>query len=93
MKNKILSLITVITFLTANTAYSMPLAVKTSVLKFAYAMAGVVISSLVIYFGLTLYNKFKENIEPELSPEEEILRTPKTKESAIRFYIKKNKLR
>lgn len=93
MRNKILFFSFVTLILTANAAYSMPLAVKTSIVKFSLAMAGVAVSSLIIYLGLSVYNRIRENIQVELSPEEEILKTPKSKDEAVKFYIKKNKLR
>ena len=92
MKNKVI-VTCLLTVLTANAAYSMPLAFKTSIIKFSFAMAGVLVSSVIIYLGLTVYNKIRENSQAELSFEEEILKTPKTKDDAIRFYIKKNRLR
>ncbi len=92
MKNKFLSLALVMN-VTVNAVYAAPLAFKTSIMKFACAMGGVLLSSVIIYLGLTVYNKIVENSHAELSPEEEILRTPKSKDDAIRFYIKKNKLR
>lgn len=55
-------------------------------------MGGVALSSIIIYVGLTLYNKFFVTPKYPHSPEEEILKTPKTKEEAINFFINKNKL-
>ena len=56
-------------------------------------MGGVVISSLLIFVGLTIYNKIRSGLTGDLTPEEEVLKTPKTKESAIQFFIRKNRLR
>ena len=55
-------------------------------------MGGVVLSSVIIYIGLTLYNKFFVQVRRH-SIEDEILRTPKSTEEAVRFFIQKNKLR
>ena len=56
-------------------------------------MCGVVISSLLIFVGLTIYNKIRSNITGDLTFEEEVLKTPKTKDDAIKFFIRKNRLR
>lgn len=92
MKNRIfLTLLTVL--LTANAGYCLPLSVKSAVIKFSFAMGGVVLSSLLIFVGLTIYNKIRSGLSGDLTPEEEVLKTPKTKESAIQFFIRKNRLR
>ena len=91
MKNKIfLTFLTII--LTANAGFSLPLSVKNVVVKFSYAMGGVLVSSLLIFLALSIYNKLKTNNIGETS-EEEILKTPKTKDDAINFFIRKNRLR
>jgi hypothetical protein len=91
LKNRIfLTLLTVL--LTANAGYCLPLHVKNTIIKFSFAMGGVVLSSLLIFVGLTVYNKFR-GMTGDLTPEEEVLKTPKTKESAIQFFIRKNRLR
>ena len=92
MKNKFI--LTILTFLlTAQAGFCFPPAVKDVAVKFSFAMAGVVLSSLVIFLGLTVYNKMRNNKNVELSPEEEVLRTPKTVDEAIKFYIRKNRLK
>ena len=63
-----------------------------TIIKFLYAMAGVVISSFLIFGGLTIYNRiFGRNVNIS-NTANDVLRTPKTKEDAIIFFIKKNKL-
>lgn len=64
-----------------------------TVSKFIVTMLGVIFSSIVIWGGLTIYNKFfvKENFKP-LDPEGDTLSTPKTVEDAVVFFIKRNKL-
>ena len=91
MKNKLLYTILAL-LLTVNAGYCVPASVHGAVVKFSYAMAGVVISSLIIYVGLTVYNKFFAGFRVHITPEEEILKTPKTKTEAINFYIRKNRL-
>ena len=55
-------------------------------------MGGVALSSIIIFAGLTVYNKFFVKQQRPHSPEEEILKTPKTTEEAIKFFINRNKL-
>ena len=64
---------------------------STAITKFALAMGGVVLSSVIIYIGLTLYNKFFVQVRRH-SIEDEILKTPKTVDDAVKFFIQKNKL-
>lgn len=72
-----------------------PTELKATIIKFIITMIGVIASSLVIWGGLTVYNKFfvmkKENLLPK--PEGEDLGTPKTVEDAVVFFIKRNKLK
>ena len=85
MKNKILVLIFTI-FLTANAGYSMP--ANAALGKFLFVMIGVLLSSLIIFICLLAYRKYHndDNLEPE------ILQHPKTKDEAIKFFIRKNKI-
>ena len=56
-------------------------------------MGGVVLSSIIIFAGLTLYNKFFANKKCNNFSKEDTLATPNTTEDAVAFFIKKNKLR
>ena len=78
--------------MTANAGYTMPAAAKGVLIKFSVAMTGVVVSTLLIYVGLTVYNKIRSKFCDNISPEEEVLKHPKTKDEAIKFYIRKNKI-
>ena len=91
MKNKILFILLSL-LLTGNAGFSAPAPVSSVIVKFSLAMGGVLISTLVIFLGLTIYNKIRTKVLGELSPEEEVLRTPKTKDEAIKFFIRKNKI-
>ena len=56
-------------------------------------MAGVMLSSFVIFAGLWIYNKFF--VDKSLFPnndKDDVLNTPKTVEEAVTFFIKRNKL-
>ena len=68
---------------------------KPAIIKFIITMFGVAASSVVIWGGLTIYNKFfvmhKDN--QMLSPEDEPIGTPKTVEDAVVFFIKRKKLK
>ncbi len=94
MKNKIISTIFTL-ILTANVGLceqTHTSAMHTAAVKFGLAMGGVVLSSLIIYFGLTIYNKFFAKMV-NLKYEEDALKTPQTTDEAVRFFIHKNKLR
>ncbi|MBE7709347.1 MAG: hypothetical protein E7Z93_02745 [Cyanobacteria bacterium SIG32] len=67
--------------------------VKATAIKFIMAMGGVVISTFVIFLGLTIYNKLfveRKNIKFN---QDDSLTTPNTVEDAVIFFVKKNKLR
>lgn len=94
MKNKIISTILTL-ILTANVGLceqTHTSALHTTAIKFGLAMGGVVLSSLIIYFGLTVYNKFFVKMV-NLKYEEDALKTPKTTDEAVKFFIHKNRLR
>jgi len=62
--------------------------------KFLVTMIGVVLSSIIIWAGLSIYNKFfvKSNFQNGKLPEDTMY-TPKTIEEAVTFFIKKNRLK
>lgn len=62
--------------------------------KFGLAMGGVVVFSLVLYVGLSIYNKFfvDEQIK-DFRLRKDSLRTPSDKDEAVMMFIAKNKLR
>lgn len=95
MKNKIVNTIFTLIFLTANAGLceqTRSAVMQNAIFKFALAMGGVVLSSLVIFLGLKIYKKlFVDKTSPNII-KDEILRTPKTTEEAIRFFINKNRL-
>lgn len=64
-----------------------------TIVKFLIAMGGVMLSSFVIYLGLTIYNKFfvDKSLFPNNGPDD-VLNTPKTVDEAVTFFIKRNKL-
>ncbi len=81
-------------FIAAMPAFSAPTEeVKTTAVKFLMAMGGVVLSTFVIFVGLTIYNKlFVERKNLQFSKDDS-LSTPDSVEEAVTFFIKKNKLR
>lgn len=92
MKNKILSLLTII-LVTANAGLceqTRTVAVQDLTTKFIVAMVGVVVSSFVLYLLLAVYNKFRTGLPKK---KEDILSSPKTTEDAIRFFINRNRLK
>ena len=67
--------------------------VTITITKFVITMVGVVLSSVVIWAGLTIYNRFfVKNDGRRGSANDDILNTPKTIADAVTFFIKKNKL-
>ena len=99
MKNKFVNRIIAIlaVFLcTANFAYavSIPPEVKTIAVKFSLAMFGVVLFSILISIGLSLYNRFFVSAQiKDYKLNKDSLRTPKDKDEAIMMFITKNRLR
>ena len=77
----------IILLLTTKKMYGKPFA------KFLIAMGGVMLSSFVIYLGLTIYNKFfvDKSLFPNNDPDD-VLNTPKTVDEAVTLFIKRNKL-
>ena len=69
-------------------AYCKPITVQQTAIKFLMVMGAVVVASLIIYFGLSLYNRFFRNIK-----EDEILATPDNVKSAVKSFILRNRLK
>lgn len=96
MKNKIFanSLIALVILITASPAFCAPeVSIKQTAMKFLFAMAGVVLSSVIIFTGLSIYNKFFVERKSITFNKEDSLSTPDNVEDAINFFIRKNKLR
>lgn len=69
------------------------ISLNSTILKFLKVMGGVALSSIIIYVGLWFYNRFF--VKPDIAnPEEEnnVLATPKNIDSAVSFFIKKNRM-
>lgn len=67
--------------------------IKQAAVKFLLAMGGVVLSSVIIFAGLTVYNKFFVRRNNVSFDREDSLSTPNNTDDAIDFFIRKNKLR
>ncbi len=101
MKNKIFKnliyAILVVLFSTANFAYAAPTItpeMKTIIVKFSLAMAGVIVFSIIITAGLSIYNRFfvaSQIKDYKLSRDS--LRTPSDKDEAVLMFITKNRLK
>ena len=67
---------------------------KVVITKFGLAMGGVIAFSLILYIGLSLYNKFfvGEQIK-DFNLRKDSLRTPADKDEAVMMFIAKNRLR
>ena len=95
MKNKFFNTIITLLFLTANAGLceqTRNAVMQNTFVKFGLAMGGVILSAIIIFFGLKLYKKFFKQKCKFRSPQEEILKTPKNTDDAIKFFINKNKL-
>lgn len=69
-------------------------AMKTMVTKFSLAMAGVVVFSILISVGLSLYNKFFVSSQiKDYKLSKDSLRTPRDTEEAVLMFITKNRLK
>ncbi len=62
-----------------------------AIVKFGLAMGGVALSSIIIFVGLSVYNKIIKKSSNHAF-ENNILKTPKSTDEAIKFFINKNKL-
>ncbi len=56
-------------------------------------MGGVALSSFVIFAGLTIYNKIFVKQDKFQRLDEDLTKTPKTTEEAIKLFIRKNRLK
>lgn len=96
LKNIIYTLFAVI-FITAEGVYAAQshfMDIKTVLSKFGLAMFGVMLFSFLLYFGLSLYNKFfvSEKIK-DFKMRQDSLKTPSDIDEAIMTYITKNRLK
>ena len=97
---KLLYAISVVLLCTTEYAYAVEQspaskdAMKTMVTKFSLAMAGVVVFSILISVGLSLYNKFFVSSQiKDYNLSKDSLRTPRDTEEAILMFITKNRLK
>ena len=93
MKNKIFNTFLTFIFLTANAGLceqSRNAVMQGAFVKFGLAMGGVLLSSIIIFAGLSIYNKFF--VKQLTQHSDEVLKTPRTSEEAIKFFINKNRL-
>lgn len=82
-------------FCTGDIAQHVPapqISMHKAVIKFLKAMGGVALSSFIIYTGLTVYNKFFVASRLDGNSEDDILKTPRSTDEALDFFIKKNKI-
>ncbi len=94
MKNKFFLLVITL-ILTTNAGFcaqTRTVAISDLMIKFVIAMVGVMLASVVIWAGLAMYNKILMR-KVSTATEDEILKTPKTIDKAVKFFISKNRLR
>ncbi len=101
MKNKFIYkfmyAISVVIFFTADFACSTPsakAAVKTLMTKYSLAMFGVVFFTILIYAGLSIYNKFFVSSQiKDFKLSRDSLRSPSDKDEAVIMFLTKNRLK
>lgn len=77
-----------------NITYKQPVSKRKIAKKFLAAMGGVLISSLALYFILSLYNKVRESFldkEEFTKDVETSLETPDNLDDAVRIFLEKTK--
>lgn len=79
-----------------DSATKIPMSKKELILKFMIAMLCVVASSVIIYVGLSLYNKFMYGTatrykEDDYTEEDENYKTPANMKEALNIFLKKTK--
>ena len=97
---KVIFAISVVLLCTTEFAYAIEqspetkLAIKTMVTKFSLAMIGVVVFSIVISLGLSLYNRFFVSSQiKDYKLSKDSLRSPNDKDEAVMMFITKNMLK
>lgn len=74
------------------TEFKTPMSKKHIAKQFIFAMLGVIISSLLIYFGLTIYNRIRYGIsysEGFAEKNRGMLETPSTYSEAVKTFVNK----
>ncbi len=72
-----------------------PITMKQAAIKFLMVMGGVLLSSVILYIGLTIYNKIRgsKHIKNIKQANSELgYNTPTTKQDAINLFINQNRL-
>ncbi len=101
MKNSIRNIIVIAVLLCLNCscAYAkvnsaqLPL-LKITIAKFALVMIGLFAFSLVMYIGLSIYNKFFVDSKiKDYKLRKDSLRSPRDKDEAVMLFITKNRLK
>lgn len=70
------------------------LSLKLVAVKFGIAMGGVALFSILLYIGLSIYNKFFVDAQiKDYNLRQNSLRTPRDKDEAIMGFITRNRLK
>ncbi len=102
VKNKFFNCFTyailVVFLCTTNFAYAINKphlsAMKTIAVKFSLAMLGVVLFSIIMWLGLSFYNRyFVAKQIKDFKMSQDSLRTPLDNDEAVKMFITKNRLR
>ena len=82
---------------TADIVYAKPVSsnsLKIAMNKYSVALFAIVVFSLTVYIGLTLYNKYFVSAHlKDVQISKDSLETPSDTENAIKTFISKNRLR
>ena len=70
------------------------LSLKVVAVKFGLAMGGVVVFSILLYVGLSIYNRFFVDAKiKNFNLRQDSLRTPSDKDEAVMAFITRNRLK
>ncbi len=70
------------------------ISLKFVIMKFGIAMGGVALFSILLFIGLSVYNKFFVDVQiKNFNLRQYSLRTPRDKDEAILGFITKNRLK
>lgn len=75
-------------------SFKTPISKKKVAKKFLLAMLGVSISSFIIYFGLSIYNKIRDGVitaDLQTTKDDKMLDTPESLSEAVKIFIDKTK--
>lgn len=77
---------------TADTPFKEPISTRQYAFKFLYAMGGVVVSSLILFVGLSVYNKIRSKVVKVATNDyANTFNSPTNLKDAVNIYLEKTK--